>query len=56
MARYALERVSQPVLTFTPDGRPRIASAQFYPLGSQPAALTYLAPDDACDSSSSWAA
>ncbi len=52
--RYEVERVAQPVLAFGPDGQPRVASAQFFPLGSQPAVLMYLACDDACDRTESW--
>ena len=52
--RYAVERVAQPALTFSPDGAPRVASAQFFPIGSRPAVLAYLACDDACDRTASW--
>lgn len=52
--RYAVERVAQPVLAFGPGGRPRVATAQFFPLDSEPAVLMYLACDDACDRSESW--
>lgn len=52
--RYEVERVSQPALSFTPDGRPRVASAQFFPLGGKPAALVYLACDDGCDQTANW--
>lgn len=51
---YALERVSQPVLAFGPNGEPRIASAQFMPLDSRPPVLMYLACDAGCDSTGHW--
>lgn len=51
---YALERVSQPVLAFSPSGQPRIASAQFTPLGNEPSVLMYLACDADCDQPQNW--
>lgn len=52
--RYAVERVAQPALAFGPDGRPRIATAQFFPTDGSPAVLMYFACDDTCDDSAHW--
>ena len=52
--RYEVERVAQPALSFSQDGKPRIATAQFFPVGSRPAVLMYLACDDACNRTASW--
>jgi hypothetical protein len=52
--RYAVERASQPALAISPDGRPRVTSAQFFALNSNLAVLMYLACEQACDRSANW--
>lgn len=50
----ALERAYHPSLAITPDGRPRIVSAEFFPIGSTDATLAYFACEAFCDDPASW--
>lgn len=52
---YYNELVSQPVLKFTGDGKPRIL-AQLFPLSQtgEPSGLYYFSCDSACDDGASW--
>ncbi|MCE7985508.1 MAG: hypothetical protein DYG89_30405 [Caldilinea sp. CFX5] len=52
--RFGMERVYHPALAFTPDGKPRLVSAQFFPIGDGDPTLTYFECNDACDNTASW--
>jgi hypothetical protein len=51
---YGVERVYHPALAFTADGRPRVVSAEFFPIGSGEARLVYIACETGCDDSAHW--
>src|SRR5690606_12826786 len=51
---FAMERVYHPALAFTPDGKPRITSAEFSPIGDGDATLAYFECNDSCDKAASW--
>ncbi len=48
------ERVYHPALAVTADGRPRIVSAEFFPIGSGSPSLAYFACEAGCDVSANW--
>lgn len=50
----AMERAYHPSLAITPDGRPRIVSAEFFPIGSTDPTLAYFACEAFCDDTASW--
>ena len=52
--RFAMERVYQSALAFTPDGKPRITSAEFFPIGDGEASLVYFECNDVCGTPESW--
>ena len=41
-------------LAFTPDGKPRITSAEFFPIGDGEASLVYFECNDARGTAESW--
>ncbi|MCX6048990.1 MAG: hypothetical protein NT075_28145, partial [Chloroflexi bacterium] len=49
------ERALYLSLAFTPDGKPRLITAEFYPLEGKAAELTYFECDSSCDLGYVWA-
>jgi hypothetical protein len=48
------ERALYLALAFTPDGKPRLITAEFFPLRGGEARLAYIACDDLCEMSFLW--
>ena len=51
---FRMETLYYPALAFTPDGKPRLATAEFFPLNDGEAMLAYFECNDACTESESW--
>jgi len=54
--QYRDDNFYYPTLTFTTDGRPRIVTADFFPLDDGDSVLAYIECNAACDQSESWQA
>ncbi|MCB0127505.1 MAG: hypothetical protein KDE58_34815, partial [Caldilineaceae bacterium] len=54
--QYRDDNFYYPTLTFTTDGKPRIVSADFFPLDDGDSVLAYIECNAACDQSESWQA
>lgn len=54
--QYRDDNFYYPTLTFTTDGRPRIVTADFFPLDDGSAALAYIECNAVCEQSESWQA
>ncbi|MGB5048154.1 MAG: hypothetical protein WBO46_04415 [Caldilineaceae bacterium] len=52
--QYDYEIVKYPALAFTSDGRPRIATAEFYSFAQEEPALGYFECDSGCNSRDNW--